>query len=208
MVTVATAVHAVERAGTLSGKRVAVIGLGHAGLLLLQVCVASRAREVVGFGTRPSRLSLARELGAADAVNVRAPDPVAQTGSARHEDFDVVFEASGTTAALAQALRLARSGGTVIAYGIITTDLSGVPGYDLYARELTIIASRGAGNAYEKATQLIAQGAVRVEPLVTHRLGLEQVHEGLSLMVARSENALRIVLLPRNGAGRPRTASR
>ena len=208
MVTVATAVHAVERAGALSGKRVAVVGLGHAGLLLLQVCAAEGAREIVGFGTRPSRLSLARALGAADAVNVRAPNAGPGPGSTAHQDFDVVFEASGTTAGLAQSLRLARGGGTVVAYGIISTDLSGVPGYDLYARELTIIASRGAGDAYGKATQLIAQGAVRVEPLVTHRLSLEQVHEGLSLMIERSENALRIVLLPRNGAEAPRTASR
>ena len=59
-----------------------------------------------------------------------------------------MFEASGTTAGLAQSLRLARGGGTVVAYGIYSTDLSGVPGYDLYARELTIIASRGAGDSY------------------------------------------------------------
>jgi L-iditol 2-dehydrogenase len=208
MVTVATAVHAAERAGVISGKRVAVVGLGHAGLLLLQVCAAEGAREVVGFGTRPSRLSLARALGAADAVNVRAPNQGAQSGLERHEDFDIVFEASGTTAGLANSLRLARTGGTVVAYGIITSDLTGVPGYDLYTRELTIVASRGAGDAYGKATQLIARGAVRVEPLVTHRLSLDQVHEGLSLMIERSENALRIVLLPRNGAETSRTASR
>ncbi len=208
MVTVATAVHAVRRAGTVAGSRVAVLGLGHAGLLLLQVCVAEGAREVVGFGTRESRLSLARSLGAADAVNVRAPDFEAGLRAAGSGGFDVVFEASGTTTALAHALRLARSGGTVVAYGIITSDLHGVPGYDLYARELTIVGSRGAGDGYEAATELIARGAVRVAPLVTHRLSLEQIHLGLSLMIERSENALRIVLLPHNGAEASRTTSR
>jgi 2-desacetyl-2-hydroxyethyl bacteriochlorophyllide A dehydrogenase len=208
MVTVATAVHAVRRAGRVAGSRVAVMGLGHAGLLLLQVCIAEGARRVVGFGTRPSRLELARAFGAADAVNVRAPQFEASLRSADTEEFDVVFEASGTTAGLAHAMRLARSGGTIVAYGIITSDLSGVPGYELYARELTIIASRGAGDAYAAATDLIARGAVRVEPLVTHRLGLEQVHEGLSLMIDRSEHALRIVLLPRSNGEAPRNAAR
>jgi 2-desacetyl-2-hydroxyethyl bacteriochlorophyllide A dehydrogenase len=210
-VTVATAVRAVRRAGTIVGRRVAVLGLGHAGLLLLQVCVADGAREVVGFGTRASRLALARTHGAADAVNVRAADFEARLGAAGPDGiggFDVVFEASGTTAGLAHAMRLAQTGGTVVAYGIITSDLNGVPGYELYARELTITASRGAGDLYAAAAQLIARGAVRVAPLVSHRLPLDQIHQGFALMTERSEHALRIVLLPRDGAATSTTASR
>ena len=53
--TVATAIHAAERAGDLLDRKVAILGPGHAGLILLQVCRARGAADVTVFGTRVSR---------------------------------------------------------------------------------------------------------------------------------------------------------
>jgi len=200
MVTLATAVRAATRAGDLRDTRAAIVGPGHAGLLLLQVCVARGAREVVVFGTRPERLALARTLGAHTVVNIRSSEIERWRSPAEGDAVDVAFEASGTAAGLAQAMAVTRTGGTVVAYGIMTTDLRGVPGYPLYASELTIVGSRGAAPAnYQEAVTLLAQRRVLVEPLVTHRLSLDEAGRGFSLIIDRLEDALRIVLTPQPG---------
>lgn len=196
VVTLATALHAADRAGDLAGRRVAIIGPGHAGLLLLQVCHIRGVRESVVFGTRRHRLDLARELGAGAAVDVRRPEFDGWRTQSPAEGFDVCFDASGTAEGLAHAFRIARRGGTVVAYGIIHTVLNGVPGFELYARELTVVGSQGAGTSYQEAIDLLARREIRVEPLVTHRLSLAEADRGFALMIDRLENVVRVVLMP------------
>ncbi|HET8678664.1 MAG TPA: alcohol dehydrogenase catalytic domain-containing protein [bacterium] len=196
VVTLATALHAADRAGDLSGRRVAIIGPGHAGLLLLQVCQIRGVGDTVVFGTRPHRLDLAQRLGAGAAVNVGLPEFDRWRTLPAAEGFDVSFEASGTAEGLARAFRTTRRGGIVVAYGIIHTALEGVPGFELYARELTVIASQGAGTSYQEAIGLLADRKIRVGPLITHRLSLDEADRGFSLMIDRLEDVVRVVLTP------------
>ena len=193
--TLATAIHAAQRAGEIAGQRVALVGPGHAGLLLLQVCRLRGPQSVVVLGTRPERLAVAQLLGA-DAAIVVGP---AANGSAlppEHQNFDVVFEAAGTAAALAQCFALCRGGGTIVSYGIIDETLAAVPGYPLYAKELNVLGSRGAAGCYAEAIQLLADGHVRVEPLVTHWEALENAPEAMLLAAERRTSVLRVVLTP------------
>jgi threonine dehydrogenase-like Zn-dependent dehydrogenase len=201
VVTIATALRATQRAGVIRDRRIAIIGPGHAGLLLLQVCRGRGSGEITVFGTSAHRLAVARELGAAATVNVRTPEGEAWRSLPPSEGFDVAFEASGTASGLAHAFRLTRLGGMIIAYGIIAGSLDGVPGEEMYARELTVAGSRGAGTSYQEAIDLLASGAVRVEPLVTHCLSLDDVGKGFALMTNRQANVIRVVLTP-NGAKR------
>ena len=139
----ACAIHAVERVDEIVNKRIAIIGPGFSGLLLLQVCKTAGAREVVVLGTRDNRLSVATDLGAHSVINVRSSDFENWQRQPENRQFDVAFEASGTASGLAQAFSSTRSGGTVVSYGIITGSLDGVPGYEIYSKELTILGSRG-----------------------------------------------------------------
>jgi L-idonate 5-dehydrogenase len=193
---VATAVHATRRAGDIAGRRVAIIGPGHAGLLLLQVCRSHGAREITVFGTRARRLEVARELGASATIDIRGANGAQWMSLPPAEGFDVTFEASGTAAGLAHACGIARLGGMIVAYGFIGGPLDGVPGRELYERELTIAGTRGAGSGYREAIDLLAGGAVRIEPLVTHRLSLDDTARGFALMRDRQAGAIRVVLMP------------
>jgi threonine dehydrogenase-like Zn-dependent dehydrogenase len=199
VVTLATALHAADRAGALAGKRVAIIGPGHAGLLLLQVCRTRGVREVAVFGTRRHRLDLARALGATEVVNVRAPGFDRWRTLPPPDGFDVSFEASGAPGGLAHAFRTTRPAGTVVAYGILHGGLDEVPGFELYARELTVVGSRGAGTSYQEAINLLADGSIRVDPLITHRLPLDDARQGFALMIDRPDDVVRVVLTPEAG---------
>lgn len=194
--TVATAIHAVERAGDLTGTRIAIVGPGHAGLLLLQTCLVSGAQEATVLGTRDNRLDLARDLGALATANVRNAHFDQWLRSAAKRPFNVVFEASGTASGLALSFQLARLGGLVVCYGIIDSSLDGVPGNLFYSKELTVIGSRGAGTCYRAAIDLLASADVRVEPLISHILPLQDAEKGFTIVTRRLEDVMRLVFTP------------
>jgi 2-desacetyl-2-hydroxyethyl bacteriochlorophyllide A dehydrogenase len=194
MTTLATTLHAADRAGDLSGARVSIVGPGHAGLLLLQVARLRGAASVTVVGRRESRLAFARRLGADEVVSLdEFPSWVAD---APHREHDVSFEASGTARGLAEAMEMTRTGGRVVAYGIITGSLEEVPGHYLYNRELAIIGSKGAAGSYHEAIPLLTDGRIQTEMLVTHTLPLRDAERGFQLMLDRSGSALRVVLEP------------
>lgn len=197
MTTLATVLHAADRARDLKGRRIAVVGAGHAGLMLMQVARAYGASDVTVLGTRPGRLALAARLGADETVNIRDRDFEAWLRDGRH--FDITFEASGTVQGLAQAVRMTGMGGTVVAYSILKNDLAGVPAADLYAREISIVGARGAGDRYADALRLLAAGTIRADLLVTHVVPLGDALEGVSLMLNQPNEAVRVVLRPDNG---------
>lgn len=194
--TLATAVHAVERSGRIEGKDVAIIGPGHAGLLLLQVCRLAGAKKVIVYGTRRERLDVASTLGADQVVLARQTDTDLRDTETFPQEFDCVFEASGHSAGLALAMSVARTGGTVVAYGILDGTLNDVPGHPLYSKELTIVGSKGAAGRYAEAIRLLENGRVQVEPLISHVFSFEQCALGFALVRERRERALRIVMTP------------
>lgn len=101
----AAALHAVQRLGLRAGDRVAVLGPGRLGSLVVAALAAWRRRTgtaiaIVGLGRRADALARARDLGADEALDVARLG--ATTGLA-----DVVVEATGSPDGLALALRLA-----------------------------------------------------------------------------------------------------
>lgn len=105
----ACAVNAVARAQVPPGARVAVIGCGFQGLLLVQLC-AGVAGEVVAVSRRASARALAGDLGAARVAHPDDPE-LAQAG------FDIVFEVTGHEAPLDLAGRLCRVRGRLVIVG-------------------------------------------------------------------------------------------
>jgi len=78
-----------------------------------------------------------------------------------------VIEAVGTVGTLAQAIRVAAIGATIVVFGTITaTRADALPFYQLYFKELRILNPRAAlGRDYDRAIALAASGAVDLAPL-------------------------------------------
>lgn len=194
--TIATAIHAADRAGALDGRRVAIVGPGHAGLLLLQVVRDRGARQVAILGTRASRLDVATRLGADSVVNVREETGYRRWLGEAASGFDVVFEASGTSAGLATCMELAALGSVVVVYGIIASDLKGVAGAVFYTKELDVRGASGGDGDYESALDLVAAGRIEVEPIVTARHPLERAPWALAAVAGRKTDDIRVIFEP------------
>jgi 2-desacetyl-2-hydroxyethyl bacteriochlorophyllide A dehydrogenase len=184
-----TCVHAVKRVNPFPGQVAAVVGLGVTGQLIAQL-LQMRGMQVVGITRSEWKRRLADELGAVAVADPSEADTVLGEIT-KGQGPELVVEAVGTEATLAEAIRLAGTGGEVLAYGTITGGGSGLPYYDLYHKELTLLNPRAAViGDYADAVALAASRSISLEPIVSHELSLDEavrafelVHDSSSLKV-------------------------
>lgn len=193
----AVAVHAYRRARLTGGERVAVIGAGPIGLLMLQVLKAKGAAWLVVVEPREERRGLARTLGADAVIDPEAEDPArAVTELTQGERVAVAFECVGSAPAFSTALRAAGKGGRVVLVGLVPetvpTNLLG-----LLTHEKEVVGSSAYVDEFPEAIRLLAGGRVRIDPLVTARVPLEDaLSRGLEALLRREEGQVKILVTP------------
>jgi threonine dehydrogenase-like Zn-dependent dehydrogenase len=174
-----TCVHAQSGLAVSPDSSAVVVGLGVAGLLHVQLLRAKGVRAIVGVTRAAWKRDLALASGASAVV---APDGAAAavaevTGG---HGADIAIESAGTAATLAQAIRLAGPGGTVILFGAVRT-ADGLPAYEGYLKELTIRCPRASRpRDFDTAIRLCAERRVDVAPLVTSRFPLPDLAQALA----------------------------
>jgi alcohol dehydrogenase len=184
---------AVTVPGTQPGAVVAVLGPGVRGLSSL---VALREADagfvmVTGHGGRDAgRLAVAKDLGADLVLDVAVDDPVAALRQATGGLADVVVDVTARApAALAQAVALARPGGTIVRAG--TSGSAKTPGFwpDLIVyKELQLVGALGVDvTAYRAALDLLAAGRHPLSTLPREVVGFDGLPELLARMAGEGE---------------------
>jgi (R,R)-butanediol dehydrogenase/meso-butanediol dehydrogenase/diacetyl reductase len=161
----AVGVHAVGRADLSADDVAVVLGLGTIGLQVAQVLLARGVGSVIGVDLSPLRRSVASELGVhavSGLGDVEGP-------------VDAVFEATGAPALVQGAMELVRPAGTVVLIALYEQTAEIAPTLAVQ-KELTV---RGSAiftpEDFGEAVELLATGKVRSQPLITHRLALEDL---------------------------------
>ena len=185
-----TCVHA--QSGLPAADSAVVVGLGVSGLLHLQLLRERGVGTLIGVTRSAAKRELALRLGA-DVVAApgEADDAVAEATGGR--GADVAVECVGTQETLAQAMHLAGAGGTVLVFGTTAPSADGLPTYQWYFRELTILNPRAARpRDCDAAIRLAAGRRLELAPLVTARFPLAQV--GRALAACAEPGQLKVML--------------
>ena len=183
--------------GYLVGETVVVLGPGPVGLMAVQLVKAMGAVRVILTGTRESRLSLGKKLGADIQVNSKEEDPVAAVIEATGgKGADLVIDCAGADDTFDQAIKMTKPGGHVILvafyHGPVTADVA-----DAVRRNLTIYTERGeGGTSVGRALALLAAGRIRAKPLVSRVSPLAEVHQGFEVAERRSGDPIKVVFRP------------
>src|ERR1017187_7841869 len=192
----AVALHAARRARVGPGDSVAVFGPGLLGLLMLQVARAAGASTVIMVG-RGKRLAVARELGSTGIVDYEETDPVAGIRAATGgRGADCVFDCSGNTSVIPQALRSVRRGGSVALLGLAGGATAELPVDLVTLDELNVLGVRSSPNAYPAMIALLASGAIRTEPLPTALSPLADVAAAFDALKRREPTRPIITMYP------------
>ncbi len=225
----AIALQGVRLAAPTLGEACVVIGLGLLGQLTVQLLKANGCL-VFGVDLDESRIALARAHGA-DACCVPGDDAerlIAEWTRGRGADAVVVTAATRSNQPIELAGRVSRLKGRVVAVGLVGMD---VPRELYYERELTLQVSMSYGPgrydaeyeerghdypfAYVRWTEarnieafldLVSNGRVRVEHLITHRFSIAQGERAYDLIAGTTKEPHLGVLLeyPHERALEPR----
>jgi L-iditol 2-dehydrogenase len=194
-------INALELADVKAGDRVLIIGGGPLGALHAEAAKALGAKEMMIVQRSEPRLSLLRELDGVRVIDGATEDVMAvvkqQTGGL---GVDLVSVCAPTREAQEESIHFVRKGGTVSLFASLPKN---APDITLNSRvvhygELRVVgASDSRPEHVVKAIQLMADGKIVTDPIVTHRISLENIHAGLDLM--RDKKSLKVLVYSGRG---------
>jgi 2-desacetyl-2-hydroxyethyl bacteriochlorophyllide A dehydrogenase len=152
--------HAVRRGVPGSGDSVLVVGAGPIGL------GAALFARLAGADVQ---LADTDEERAAQVAGIAGVEPARAGGT---EDFDVVFDATGSRAAMEDSFDRVAPGGTCVMVGVVK-DRIAFSDPDFHRKEMTLMASRNATTAdFARVMEAVRAGDVDVGKMITHRTSL------------------------------------
>jgi S-(hydroxymethyl)glutathione dehydrogenase / alcohol dehydrogenase len=181
---------AINTAKVSAGSTCVVFGAGLVGLGAVAGCRLQGAERIVAVDLSEERLELARGQGATETL-VAGPDTVAQiVESTGGFGADYTFEATGLVSVMRQAVESARMGwglATVCGVAGKGETLEVVPRFLITGRRVAG-SSFGGVKGRDQVPQLVERwlgGEIDVEPLISHRISLDEVNRGFELMEAQ-----------------------
>ncbi|TDP80201.1 alcohol dehydrogenase [Brachybacterium sp. AG952] len=183
------------RAGLRAGESVAVIGCGGVGLSAIMIAASLGARPIA-VDIDPGALALAREHGAAVAVDSRGLDPAATAAAiveAAGERPTASVEALGREATTDAALLALAPLGRHVQIGLYAEPPRlAIP--RVISQELAVLGSHGMAAAdYPGLLALVREGSLRPQDLVTRTLDLEQACDALVELGERTPAGVGII---------------
>jgi 2-desacetyl-2-hydroxyethyl bacteriochlorophyllide A dehydrogenase len=158
------------------GAHVLIYGAGTMGLMMLQLAKRVGAASVDVLDLNPDRLVTARTLGCSAAAG-RADE------LDRPRGWELVIDATGAAAAIADGLTRVAPGGTFLQFGV--ADYAArveIEPYRIYNKEITITGSMAVLHSYERAAELFATGVLDPDIFISHRLPLTDYPKAIDMV--------------------------
>ncbi len=195
---ISCAINAQQIVGVAEGDSVLVIGGGPLGAIHVEVAKALGAAQVMISETSELRLSMLHEFEdvlVIDAANEDVSDVVAQNTDGL--GVDVVVVAAPTREAHEVSFSYLREGGAVSLFASLPTGKSDIvlDSRVIHYGELRVCgASDSRPEHVRKAVELLADGEIDYEKIASHRVSLENIHEGFELM--KQKQSLKVLVFP------------
>ena len=181
------------------GKTVFVSGLGAAGLLCVQVAKAYGASKVIGADFFEMKRNVALEVGADVVVDPKAEDVVEVVRREMEGGADVTMEAVGLEPSFRACEEAVRSGGIISVFGTHLTpmelDLAQWEGRSLQLHIMRETREEMPA-MLRKAADLLASGQVRLKPLLSRVMKLDDIMQAFDLATHQPEKHIKIAVVP------------
>ena len=170
---------------------VVVFGLGPSGMLYLQEAKILGAASVIGVGKHAFRLGKAQELGADEVMDYRDGDVVRRIRG-RYGPVDTVIDTTGKDV-IPESLAILKQGGTFVPFGVGPCS---VPEKQQRLAPNNIVVTTGGHDqkAIESGRDWIADGRMKIAPLVTTHVALKDLRKGLDVCLGPERNVLKVAV--------------
>ena len=198
---VPTGFHGVELADVQFGDVVLVIGIGPVGLMPVAAANLRGASRIIGVGTRPNCIEVAKKYGATDIISYKEGDIADQALELTNgEGVDKVIVAGGGVETFETAVRAVKPGGTIGNVNYLGDgDFVTVPrvewGVGMGHKTITGGLMPGGRNRLQKLGSLVSSGRLDVSLMLTHKFdGFDHIEEALFLMKDKPRDLIKPVV--------------
>ena len=193
---VSVAVHAVGLTPVRLGDCALVVGAGMIGTLALQALKLAGCAQIVVADVDSARLEMARQLGATAVVNPKEADAAELVrGLTSGRGADIALEAVGATEPIQTAIAALRKGGALALVGNVAPRIE-LPLQAVVTRQLRLFGSCASSGEYPACIDLLARGAIRVEPLISAVAPLAEGPAWFERLYLREPGLMKVILQP------------
>ena len=195
-----TGFHAVELAEVGYGDTVVVIGIGPVGLMAVAGARLSGAGRIIGIGTRPNCVKIAREYGANEIVSYKDGDIVQQVKEMTNGGADKVILAGGGAETFQQAVSMTKEMGTIANVNFFdVADTLSMPTYawglGMVNKDIRGGFCPGGGQRIRRMMEVIQYAPLDTTKLITHTFkGFDKMEDALLLMDSKTPDLIKPIV--------------
>ncbi|MGC9454229.1 MAG: zinc-dependent alcohol dehydrogenase [Phycisphaerae bacterium] len=186
--------YAQRLSGVSEGASVGILGSGPIGLCVLAALRSAGEHAIYTTDLLDNRLELAKQLGAGWTGNAGALDVVAEILRAEPKGLDVVFECAGEQETLDQAVELLAPGGKMMIVGIPPDDRVSFDMNHMRRKELTLQNVRRQNECMTPTVELMGDGTINIDSLVTHRFGIGQTADAFDMVADYRDGVVKAMI--------------
>lgn len=191
----AVAVHAVKKAGDVSGLKIVVLGGGPIGNLVAQVAKGMGATSVMVTDISDLRLGKSKECGVEHCINTKNIDlGEAITNAFGSDKADIIYDCAGNNITMGQAIKYARKGSTIILVavfaGMATVDLAVANDHELDIKSTMMYRNED----YIDAIELVNKDKVQLMPLVSKHFAFKDYLEAYKFIESNRETTMKVII--------------
>lgn len=185
-------VHAASLIELKPGEKVLISGLGPVGLLAV-VFVRLNSCIVYGIEKNKTRIEIARKLGC-DYVFDTSEIKVEEIKENLKEKVDVVFECSGFSGLMEEAVNWVKRGGRIVFIGM-GTDFINFNVSKLTIDEIKISGIFRYANTYKRAIDILRWSKVDLSLMISKKFSLDEVKEALEYP-SKNPDCIKVIVNP------------
>lgn len=173
---VSCVVNGLDTLRLLPADRVAVVGCGYMGLMFVQALSRTLADKIIALDIDEEKLALARQFGATETANTKAPGFERKIKRLHKLGIDKVIDCTGSQQGLTISTQLVRGGGLISLSGWIRGEAR-FPGTEWHMGGFTVVNSAPGcriRNSFPPAIRLINKGYIDQGPLITDVVTLDE----------------------------------
>ncbi len=181
----------------ISGKSVAIVGVGPIGLMAVALSRVLGATKIFVSDLSDYHLNLSKKLGADVTVNVKKESFVERVmDETKGMGVDVGLEMSGSEAGLKDLLKVVSPLGRISLLGIFDGDVKIDITNDVVLKKLRLygIHGRKIFGTWFKVRKLLSSGKLDITPVITHKFKLEDFEKGFEVM--KNKESGKVILIP------------
>ena len=190
----AIGVYAVKKSGEVKDLNIGIFGFGPIGMSVMLAAKANEVGKIYVSDLIDERLIISRKEGSALSLNPSKENIVSKILINEPLGLDLAFECCGKQEAFDQAIELLKPGGKLIVVGIPEFDLWSMNVETTRRKEISLQFIRRQVNCVEDALEMMKDGSVSIENMVTHRFPLVRTKEAFDLVADYKDGVMKAMI--------------